>query len=406
MAGNGSGASAMAPTIDVVIPARNEGRYLRECLDALAAQNYPLTAVSVFVVDNGSTDDTVAIAEGYPHQALRVRLLRQTRRGAAAARNLAIEHGTGDLLALLDAHCIADPSWLNALAARFANPQLGGCQARTVSRATSPRVQRYLESSGEQSNERILDDTVLGRRNLYPWVLSGNSMYRREAVEAAGGFDEQLRACEDVDLGWRVVLLGYQLGYEPDAIAVHYDANTWWSFVRKGLVYGAGAAELTRRYEPHGAKNKFSPASVWSRSIDRSLSSLSYGLGYQLKDIRMSVGLDTPPSRQPTPPVTRFRSWFRWDAGHRMRVGDRTIFWLRDVGAPESVVVHVPTRVRLVLDGAGDRIWRDVVAARSRDDIATGLSSHYGISRATADADLDDFVEELVAGEFVERAGA
>src|SRR5689334_10966254 len=117
------------PTIDVIIPALNEARYLGACLESIAAQRYPLDAVTVFVVDNGSTDATVAIAEAFKTKNLRVRVLHQERRGPAASRNVAIREGRGELLALLDGHCIVEPDWLAALAGRFAQPQIGGCQA-------------------------------------------------------------------------------------------------------------------------------------------------------------------------------------------------------------------------------------------------------------------------------------
>jgi glycosyltransferase involved in cell wall biosynthesis len=395
------------PTIDVIIPALNEARYLGACLESLAAQRYALGAVTVFVVDNGSTDATISIAEGFKANGLHVRVLRQARRGPAASRNTAIREGQGELLALLDGHCIVEPAWLGTLAGRFASPQLGGCQATIVSRATSPRVQRYLDTSGEQSNARILDDTVLGKRNLYPWILSGNSMYRRAVVEAVGGFDEELRACEDVDLAWRVVLAGYQLAHEPKAVAVHYDTNTWWRFVRKGLAYGAGAAELTRRYEQHGAKNKFTPTTVWSASLDRSLSSLFYGTGYRLKAVRMRLGIDrSPREHAPASVATEFRPWFTWTGNSRMRIGERTVYWLRDGSTPESVVVHVPTRTRLVLDGPANDIWRYLADGRSREEAAASLSAYYGISPITAESDIDDFIEELVEGGYVTREQA
>jgi cellulose synthase/poly-beta-1,6-N-acetylglucosamine synthase-like glycosyltransferase len=398
-------AESAAPTVDVVIPARNEARFLGQCLTALAAQDYPLDRVTVYVVDNGSTDDTASIASGFEHPKLRVRLIHHERRGAGAARNAAIRTGDSALLGLLDAHCLVEPGWLPALVARFREPEIGGCQARIVSRATDSRVARYLERSGEQSNERILDDTVRGKRNLYPWMLSGNSMYRRTAVETAGGFDEQLRACEDVDLGWRVVLRGYRLAYEHDAVAVHYDTNSWWRFIRKGLVYGAGAAELTRRYAAHGAKNKFTPSSVWSVNLDRSLSAAFYGVGYRTTALRMRLGVHAPPTAVPRSPVTDdFRPWFEWSSDHRARLSPDCVFWLRDDTDPESVVVHLPTHTRLVLDGVGDRIWRSLAAAHSRETTIAGLSAFYGISPITAAADLDDFIEELVAGRFLERS--
>jgi hypothetical protein len=229
-------------------------------------------------------------------------------------------------------------------------------------------------------------------------------MYRRAAVEPLGGFDEGLRACEDVDLAWRVVLTGYQLAHEPKAVAVHYDTNSWWRFVRKGLGYGAGAAELARRYEPHGAKNKFAPAVRLSTSVDRSLSSLFYTVGYRLKRTRMRFGIDRAPSQHTSTTVAKeFRPWFEWTIDQTMRISDRTVYWLREGNAPESVVVHVPSRTRLVLDGVANDIWRQLAEGRSREQSAEAISVYYGISPVTARADIDDFVEELIGGAFIER---
>ncbi len=397
----------MRPSVDVVIAARNEARHLGECLESIAAQDYPNELLRVFVVDNGSTDDTAAIAERFPAAKLSVRLLRQSTPSAAASRNVGIANGTGALIALLDGHCTISPAWVSAMVARFDDPLIGGCQARIDSRSVSPRIQRYLNESGELSNDRILDDTVSGRRNIYPWILSGNSMYRRKAIEDAGGFEVSLAACEDVDLAWRVVLLGYHLAYVPEAVAVHYDGNSWYRFVRKGLTYGAGAAQLARRYEPHGATNKFVPPKLLTASLERSVSAAYYAAGYRLKDTRMRLGLDPLPALVPHADVpSEFRPRFRWTDAATLRVAPSAIYWTRDGEEPTSVVVHVPSRQRVVLTDAGDFIWRRLARAHSRARVVAEMVEFYGIADVTAASDLDDLVEELVASRVVERGGA
>jgi glycosyltransferase involved in cell wall biosynthesis len=395
------------PTVDVIIAARNEARHLGACLDSIAAQHYPLDLVRVFVVDNGSTDATPAIATAYPATKLSVTLLRQPKPGAAASRNAGIALGSGELLALLDAHCTIDAGWIASMAARFADPLIGGCQARIDSRSVSPRIQRYLTESGELSNDRILDDTVSGRRNIYPWILSGNSMYRRVAAERAGGFDETLTACEDVDLAWRVVLLGYHLAYVPESVAVHYDGNSWYRFLRKGLTYGAGAAELARRYAPHGATNKFDPPALFSASIERSLATFYYTAGYRSKDVRLRLGIDAMPTTVPHVDVLEeFRQRFAWTERVSMRVAPSTIYWFRGGDEPASIVVHVPSRQRIVLTEAGDFIWRRLARGESRSSVVAAMAAYYSIADVTAAADLDDLVDELVAAGVLERESA
>lgn len=385
------------PTIDIVIAARNEERQIGDCLRALKAQDYPQELLTIYLVDNGSTDRTTEQARaGGAH------VLHQPKRGAAAARNTGIAAGQGELIGLLDAHCQPGASWVRLLAAEFVDPRVGGCQGSIDNRAVNRRLQKYLEASQVISNERVLADTIKGERNLYPWILSGNSMYRRTALAAAGMFNEDLRACEDVDLAWRVLLLGYQLGYVPEATTVHYNNDSWHGFLKKGLQYGAGAAQVAHIYKLHGASNKFRPARIFSNSLERSLSSFYYWAGYNLKNLRLSLGLDARPKMQPPGPVLKeFRPKFQWADGWSLQLSENTIYWFRD--QKSSVIVNIPEKSRLVIGSTGNFIWRRMTAGLSRERLIQELSDYYNISAVTAGADLEDFVEELIEAGVVHK---
>jgi cellulose synthase/poly-beta-1,6-N-acetylglucosamine synthase-like glycosyltransferase len=382
----------MTPLVDVIIAARNESTFLARALDALRQQTYDPNRLAITVVDSNSTDATAEIALGAG-----VTVLRESKPGAAAARNRGIRHGRGELIAFLDAHCLPNREWVATMVRRFSDSRLGGCQGRIDNRSTDARVQNYLESSGAFANERVVEDTVSGKRNLYPWILSGNSMFRRSAVEAAGLFEEALQACEDVDLAWRIFLLGYQLGYEPQAEVVHYDLNAWSRFVRKGAVYGAGAASLALAYGAHGASNKFAPPPLRSRSVERTLAIGYYWSGYYRQRMRLRLGLARPLAARPLRDVhDEFRPTFSWTDDRTMRVSPSVLFWFRDEDQA-SVIVNPATRVRWVLESVADFIWRGIVDATSRTDLAHRMSTFYNVSAATAEADLDEFIEELQA---------
>ncbi len=102
------------------------------------------------------------------------------------------------------------------------------------------------------------------------------------------------------------------------------------------------------------------------------------------------------------PAAGRRRAPFRWDDATAIRVSDSTIHWFRPYGESGSIVVHIPTRSRFVLDGAGDAMWRGIVAGTRRAGVVSKLSERYGIAEVTASADLDDFVQELAAVGVVE----
>jgi cellulose synthase/poly-beta-1,6-N-acetylglucosamine synthase-like glycosyltransferase len=379
------------PGVDILIAAKNEERYLGACLEALERQDYPKESYRIYVIDNGSSDNTVRIAQQHD-----VQVLSEPKGGAAAARNAGLAQSCSELVGFLDAHCVPEKNWIRLMAEQFEVAELGGCQGRIENKSVNERVQKYLNDSGVLSNERVLVDTISGKRNIYPWILSGNCMYRREALNEAGFFNQKLEACEDVDLAWRVVLLGYQLAYVPEAKLVHYDCDSWHDFLKKGLSYGRGAATLAAIYKPHGAREKFLPKQIWSRKPERLLSGLYYWAGYRQKEWRLRLQLDKPPGMQPHRAVLgKFRPAFQWTSNVSLRVSSEAIFWLRD-DEQTSVIVHVPTKLRFVLDAVGDFIWRRVARGINKEAIVEQLSKCYGVAPVTAAADLDDLIEELI----------
>ena len=378
------------PTVDVVLAVRNEARRIGACIESLIAQDYPAQLVRIFVADNGSTDDTVEIASRYS-----VTVLRESKAGSAAARNLAMQNSNADLVAFFDGHCIANKCWISSMSARFEDLRVGGAQARIENAATDPRVIAYLQSSGMDDYDHVLEDTVYGAHNVYPWILSGNCMYRRDVVQALGGFDERLPACEDVDLAWKVVLSGYMLVNCPDASVVHWNDDDWQHFVKKSWRQGRGSAVLAKRYLPHGARNAFAPAMIWRKGRDRSLVALKYWAGYRYESARISTGRSSAARDGHLPRVSsETRPVFAWTDHRQMSISTDAVYWFR--GDAVSIVVHSPSRSRIVLDESANFIWRQIARGASRDKTAKKLSEKYRISHKEAQTDLDDFVDELL----------
>ena len=100
-----------APTVSVVIPCYNAAPFLRETLDSALNQTRP--PMEVVLIDDGSTDDSAAIAESYGD---RVRVLRQENTGESVARNRGIDEAAGDWIAFLDADDRWEPERLGVFA--------------------------------------------------------------------------------------------------------------------------------------------------------------------------------------------------------------------------------------------------------------------------------------------------
>ncbi len=228
--------------IAVVIPAHNAGSLLPAALDSLRQQT--LQPKEVVVVDDGSIDDTPAVAQRYG-----VKLLQQAQAGPAAARNRGIEATTSPLVAFLDADDWFAPTKLERQAARLneLDAQAICCDAWLV------EGERVVRSKNEPRDVA----TVLTLENL----LQGNSvicstmLLRRQALDVVGLFDEHpdLIATEDYDL-WLRLARREPIAYMPDPLAyyrVHAGSLTSNQRFMRGV--DRIMARLEREYaeEPH-----------------------------------------------------------------------------------------------------------------------------------------------------------
>ena len=95
--------------ISLIVPVYNAEPYLHACVDSLLAQTLP--DLQIILVDDGSTDGSLTIAQAYAKQDKRIEIYRQTHAGQSAARNLGLSHAQGDYIAFVDADDSIDPDW-------------------------------------------------------------------------------------------------------------------------------------------------------------------------------------------------------------------------------------------------------------------------------------------------------
>jgi glycosyltransferase involved in cell wall biosynthesis len=191
--------------VDVVIPAYNAASFIEDALASVAAQGD--CVARVIVVDDGSTDDTVAIAEafGLRHPGLALVCLRQPNAGPSAARNRGLAHVQAEFVAMLDADDIWAPQKLQRQLEVFDHPrfeQLGVVYCGYG----------LMSESGERQENRgfRLDPSVRGdvsERLLEGNLVAGSAsavLIRRACLERVGTFDERLVCAEDWDLWLRI----------------------------------------------------------------------------------------------------------------------------------------------------------------------------------------------------------
>jgi glycosyltransferase involved in cell wall biosynthesis len=217
--------------VTVYVPAYNASNFLALAIESLQRQTLPPD--QIFVVDDGSRDPTAEIASGYSQ----VTLLRHERnRGLAAARNTAFRSARNELVASLDADCVAEPDWLARLVTHLDEPGVVGAGGRLVEGVQLSIADRWRRAHMPQE----WGDSYL--RN--PKFLFGcNNLFRRSTVLNSGGYDESMRTNgEDCDLSRRLMLDGHDLVYDPSARATHLRRDsirsifdTYWRWWKSGV---------------------------------------------------------------------------------------------------------------------------------------------------------------------------
>ena len=218
--------TGLLPLVSVIIPNYNGVHLLPGCLEALSAQSYPAARTELILVDDASSDDSVSYVRTHHPQVSLLPLERN--RGFAGACNAGVMHAAGELLALLNNDTEPEPGWLAALVeAALAHPQAGTIASKMLlfdRRDTIHTTGDLMGADGIPRNRGVWqqdagqfdsDEVVFGG-------CGGGVAYRRVAWDAAGGLDGRLvMYLEDVDLAWRLRLLGWEAVFAPKARLYH-----------------------------------------------------------------------------------------------------------------------------------------------------------------------------------------
>ena len=214
-------ADPLSQRISVIIPHLNQPEFLTRCLASLAAGQRP--PEEIFVVDNGSRALPTVVCAAHPG----VTLLQEPTPGPGPARNLGIAAAKGEILAFIDADCLADPGWLAAAEAAMADPAamiLGGdvrIAYADPSRLTA--LEAYESIYAYRMDRYIAKEGFTG---------TGNLVVRREVLAEVGPF-AGIGVAEDRDWGQRATALGFVIRYMPGMRVYHPARQTFAELCQK-----------------------------------------------------------------------------------------------------------------------------------------------------------------------------
>lgn len=200
------------PAISVIIPHLNQTGPLAGCLAALGEQTLAPDRFEVVVVDNGSSPLPEDVVAGLPG----ARLTCEPEPGPGPARNRGVTLARAEILAFLDADCIPDPGWLEAILAAFAADPTGAVLGGAIG---------VFAETPDRPNLAEVFDLVYGFRQevtiaRHGFAATANLAVRRKVFAAVGGF-AGLSISEDMDWGRRAALAGFPTRFVPQAMVRH-----------------------------------------------------------------------------------------------------------------------------------------------------------------------------------------
>lgn len=234
------------PLISVLVPCYNRERYIEDALLSILEQDYP--NFELIVVDDGSQDASVEKIEAL-QQRHDFQFYRQANQGVSAALNTALSHARGELVATPDSDDIMMPGRLS-LQARYMkeHPEVGCLGGRVI----------YIDADGQRLKGEPRDgvrrysfDDLLGKAIAIGATVA---MYRRDAIERAGGYDPEIRI-QDFQMSLKIAHLGYRVEVLPDVVSGYrrHEGNLSKTAYKRQLDYDRMAVAPYRDHPAYAA---------------------------------------------------------------------------------------------------------------------------------------------------------
>jgi glycosyltransferase involved in cell wall biosynthesis len=215
----------LLPFVSIIIPAYNEARYIKSCLESLKRVDYPSQSYEIIVVDNGSSDETVLIAKSYTENVLIIPNV-----NVSSLRNFGASKAKGEVYAFIDADCIADEQWLQAgVKALTREPCVVGSVCDVPSDAT------WIEKAWFAQKIRGTHEAT--------HINSANMIVRSELFNKLGGFNNKLIAGEDYEFCMRAKREAKIISDDKIKVVHLKNPSSISQFLKREIWHGLGAFE-------------------------------------------------------------------------------------------------------------------------------------------------------------------
>jgi len=224
------------PNVSVIIPCRNEEKYIDKCIKSILSQSYS-GRVEVLIVDGMSDDNTVSIINELTKVNSNVRLIYNLEKTTPQAMNLGLAASRYDLIIRIDAHAIALPNFIqNNVNSIYETEDImcaGGKIINIYENKISKAIGMAMSSVFGVGNATF---RVGGEKKFVDTLAFG--IYKKEVFDKIGKFDEDLVRNQDDELNFRLTKNGYKILYNPEIKSEYYVRGSIKKLYKQYYQYG------------------------------------------------------------------------------------------------------------------------------------------------------------------------
>jgi glycosyltransferase involved in cell wall biosynthesis len=228
--------------LSVIIPVFNDGILAIEAVNAIL-ENSPgslVAGIEILCVEGGSTDDSRELIQDFAITRNQVRLIKAPVKAVSPKFNLGAKKAKGQWLAFTESDCIPQKGWLSSIKKTIDDNRLHACSGRVRAHSDDPNLQLSIR---DYKDRKVNRPTFWNKVVPFYHGQGNNFFIERELFLRMGGVNELLgagapgRSGQDAELNFRLFSQNIPIGYEPDALVIHYPRETRETFLNKKKNY-------------------------------------------------------------------------------------------------------------------------------------------------------------------------
>lgn len=233
--------------VTVIIPCRNEEKYIAECLQAVVNQSYGIENIEVLVVDGCSEDRTREIIKEFSDKYPQIKLINNEKKIAPTAMNLGLKNSTGDIIIRIDGHAYMDVEYVKTCIEKLKTSGAACVGGRIINISENEAAEAISLAMGSPfgvgnalfrySDKEVFVDTL------------AFGAYKKEVFDKIGYFDEELVRNQDDELNYRLTKSGEKILLSPDIISHYYTRGSFRKLWRQYFQYGFWKVRVIQKHK-------------------------------------------------------------------------------------------------------------------------------------------------------------